>query len=194
VPGGQGVAGSNPAVPTKRSRSEGVPGSHSGPFSIFGSQPGSHLTPVNIGRPSASMLVARCLKPRAARRECQVSDTVDTLEREQVIVTCGPGHWSAAQTWHNGTRLSHRAAAAALPITSPPPSATAAWLIQPVTANRRATPIATSGSQQARLRSPPVSALRTSPPAATAQAGQNTTAAGPAAPRWNPIRLRQWPA
>jgi hypothetical protein len=41
VPGGQGVAGSNPAVPTRRSRSEGVPGSHSGPFSIFGSQSAS---------------------------------------------------------------------------------------------------------------------------------------------------------
>jgi hypothetical protein len=33
--------GSNPAVPTKRSRSEGVSGSHSGPFPIFGSQTGS---------------------------------------------------------------------------------------------------------------------------------------------------------
>jgi hypothetical protein len=41
-PGGQGVAGSNPAVPTRRSRSEGVPGLHPGPFSIFGSQSGSH--------------------------------------------------------------------------------------------------------------------------------------------------------
>src|SRR5437773_5252916 len=41
--GGQGVAGSNPAVPTRRSRSEGVPGSHSGPFPIFGSQSGSHV-------------------------------------------------------------------------------------------------------------------------------------------------------
>ena len=33
------------AVPTRRSRSEGVPGSYSGPFWIFGSQSGSHLTP-----------------------------------------------------------------------------------------------------------------------------------------------------
>jgi hypothetical protein len=47
VTGGQGVASSNPAVPTKRSRSEGVPGSGSGPFSIFGSQSGGHLTAVN---------------------------------------------------------------------------------------------------------------------------------------------------
>jgi hypothetical protein len=50
VTGGQGVAGSNPAVPTRRSRSEGVPGCGPGPFSIFGSQPGSHLTPVHAGQ------------------------------------------------------------------------------------------------------------------------------------------------
>ena len=48
VPGGQGVAGSNPAVPTKRSRSEGVPGSYRCPFSIFGSQPGSGGTVVTM--------------------------------------------------------------------------------------------------------------------------------------------------
>jgi hypothetical protein len=42
VTGGQGGAGSNPAVPTRRSRSEGVPGSNSGPFWIFGSQSRSH--------------------------------------------------------------------------------------------------------------------------------------------------------
>jgi hypothetical protein len=45
IPGGQGVAGSNPAVPTKRSRSEGVPGSRSGPFRSSGANRG-HLTPV----------------------------------------------------------------------------------------------------------------------------------------------------
>ena len=42
IPGGQGVAGSNPAVPTRRSRSEVVLGSGPGPFSIFRSQSGSH--------------------------------------------------------------------------------------------------------------------------------------------------------
>jgi hypothetical protein len=57
--GGQGVAGSNPAVPTRRSRSEGVPGSHSGPFPIFGSQSGSLDTPV-----TASHRFSRLREPR----------------------------------------------------------------------------------------------------------------------------------
>ena len=42
VTGGQGVAGSNPAVPTKRSKSKGVPSCGSDPFSIFGSRSRSH--------------------------------------------------------------------------------------------------------------------------------------------------------
>src|ERR1019366_5966052 len=41
-PGGQGVAGSNPAVPTRTCRSEGVSEFPRGSFSIFGSQTGSH--------------------------------------------------------------------------------------------------------------------------------------------------------
>ena len=40
-PGGQGVAGSNPAVPTRTCRSEGVSGVSWDSFWIFGSQPGS---------------------------------------------------------------------------------------------------------------------------------------------------------
>ena len=79
MPGGQGVAGSNPAVPTKRSRSEGVPGSHPGPFSIFGSQSGS------LDAPSKPQSVNAW---RSARQtsESPVSDTVNALDRDQVII------------------------------------------------------------------------------------------------------------
>ena len=55
----QGV--SAPAVPTRESRSEGVPGSHSGPFSIFGSQ----ATSLDAGqaRPNAVS--------RGSKRSCE---------------------------------------------------------------------------------------------------------------------------
>ena len=42
-PGGQGVAGSNPAVPTRRRRSDRLRASDPGPRSIFGSHHGSHV-------------------------------------------------------------------------------------------------------------------------------------------------------
>jgi hypothetical protein len=51
VPGGQGVAGSNPAVPTRRRRSERFRTSGPGPLSIFGSHCGSHR-PERIPAPS----------------------------------------------------------------------------------------------------------------------------------------------
>ena len=68
--GGQGVAGSNPAVPTRRSRSEGVPGSHSGPFSIFGSQSGSHRRATEPANRTTAGSTSRSSRPWLPARRC----------------------------------------------------------------------------------------------------------------------------
>jgi hypothetical protein len=82
IPGSQGVAGSNPAVPTRRFRSEGVPGFYSAPFRSSGANRG-HLTPVNAP-------VRPALGDRPGRRESHVSATRST--RSTVIRSSSMTH------------------------------------------------------------------------------------------------------
>src|SRR5215469_17078058 len=98
VTGGQGVAGSNPAVPTRRSRSEGLRVPTLEPLLIFGSHHGSHpVYAVSGARLNISSMAAAPLVS-ADRISCQYTVLVTLVE------TC-PTSWLMSS---NGTSLALR--------------------------------------------------------------------------------------
>jgi hypothetical protein len=100
VTGGQGVAGSNPTVPTKRRRSKRFRTSGPGPLSIFGSHYGSHPPSADPGafRKILSMATAPLVSADQARQLiCTPRPASSRGACSSVARTGGPG-------WPNGSR------------------------------------------------------------------------------------------
>jgi hypothetical protein len=75
APGGQGVAGSKPAVPTRMCRSEGFRTSVRGLFLIFGSQTGSHRSDTDAAQSGSWPIQAQSIALRHSAKVRRVTGT-----------------------------------------------------------------------------------------------------------------------